>query len=412
MGRGIARYFTILFLSFGTLAGGLVASFAIPSAAAATIVYVAPSGIGGGSCATPDYTTIQGAINAASAGDTILVCAGSYSENITIDKSVTLDGAQAGTSVDTRTAGGPNESTINGTGDITIRVNASGVTIDGFTITNATGSGGIYANEQSDLTVTNNFVTGVSFAGTITAWGIYVHSYSASIHSITITNNVVSDIHQTGGHGSAVGIFVGDSNGESTTIEGLVIRGNSIFGLTARTDAYPVGHGVYGILLDHGTTPGAGSTPNAQITDNTISNLEGLWAHAIGLEGDTPNAMVERNTISNIVDHKSPTDAVAVNVEDNASASTIDLRFNNFSAVNIGVQNNTSSAVNAKFNWWGCSRGPGYSGCATTVGRVVAQPVLRQPYVDYSNEGTNPQGQFIGNSLNGGFSLFDPRSGR
>jgi hypothetical protein len=410
MGRSIARWLTVLLLSAATLVSGLMASFIlVPGAAAATILYVAPSGSGGGSCATPDYTTIQDAINAASSGDTVLVCAGSYSENITIAKSLTLDGAQAGTRVDSRTAGGPNESTINGIGSVAVRINADNVTVDGFTVTNPNGSTGIYANERSNITITNNFVTDVANPALTPVEGIYVHSYSASIDNILIQNNSVQDIHQTGGHASAIGIYVGDSNGLGTTIDHLVIQGNTVSAVTARTDAFPVGHGAYGISINHGTTPSAGSTRNAQVIDNTIANIEGLWAHGIGLEGDTPNVMVERNTISHLTDYKNPSDAVAVNVEDNDSASTIDLRFNNFSAVNIGVQNNTTQAVNAKFNWWGCSMGPGYAGCATTVGRVVAQPALRQPYVDYSNQGTSPQGQFIGNILNG---IFVPRFGR
>ena len=56
------------------------------SANAATI-WVSPSASGpapGISCSIAGYATIQGAINAANAGDTVYVCPGSYLETITI----------------------------------------------------------------------------------------------------------------------------------------------------------------------------------------------------------------------------------------------------------------------------------------------------------------------------------------
>jgi hypothetical protein len=46
------------------------------------IGYSAP----GASCSRPGYATIQSAINAASAGDRVNVCPGSYAENVTINK--------------------------------------------------------------------------------------------------------------------------------------------------------------------------------------------------------------------------------------------------------------------------------------------------------------------------------------
>src|ERR1019366_5670240 len=51
--------------------------------------------------ATEAFTTIQSAVNAAAANDTILVDAGTYQENVTINKALTLEGADHGINADT-----------------------------------------------------------------------------------------------------------------------------------------------------------------------------------------------------------------------------------------------------------------------------------------------------------------------
>ena len=74
------------------------------------------------------YTSIDAAITAASAGDTIEVGAGNYSEHVVIDKAVTLDGANSGLAGTNNSRGA--ESVITGGVEIT----AAGATIDGFTV--------------------------------------------------------------------------------------------------------------------------------------------------------------------------------------------------------------------------------------------------------------------------------------
>ena len=70
-----------------------------------------------------DNATITEAINYATSGDTILVAAGTYNENIVINKDLTITGADKATTI------------INGanTADV-VAITTSGVSISGFSI--------------------------------------------------------------------------------------------------------------------------------------------------------------------------------------------------------------------------------------------------------------------------------------
>jgi nitrous oxidase accessory protein NosD len=68
-----------------------------------------------GTCVSPSFATIQAGVNAASAGSTVNVCPGTYPEQVTIDKRLTLQGITVGTAnqaVVASPAGGVVASTI------------------------------------------------------------------------------------------------------------------------------------------------------------------------------------------------------------------------------------------------------------------------------------------------------------
>jgi len=73
-----------LFIAFGV---------AQPASAAASVRVVDDDRA---QCASADYSTISAAVTAATAGDTIKVCAGIYPESVQVDKSLTFNGAKAG----------------------------------------------------------------------------------------------------------------------------------------------------------------------------------------------------------------------------------------------------------------------------------------------------------------------------
>lgn len=128
-------------------------------------------------CPTAVYTTIQAAIAAALPGETIRVCAGTYNEDVLVNKSVRLIGdGPTGVNIV-----GP----IGGDG-ATVRITGNNVELEGFTITRA-------GNNTTDW---NN--GGLNFAG-IAMQGLTI--LNANIHNNVITGNRTGiDLNNTGGH--------------------------------------------------------------------------------------------------------------------------------------------------------------------------------------------------------------------
>jgi hypothetical protein len=309
--------------------------------------------------------TIYGGIYVAFPDDTVVATAGTYSENVSITKSLTL-----------KSDSGAGSTTIAGSGGITVTISADNVDVNGFTINNPSGKGAIYGQDHSNIMIRNNILTDVGSSDVSTSgtnYGVAIVSSASAVDGIIIANNQINQV-RGGNKRAAQAIAIGWTTG-TQPVTGLLIEKNVISDITSDTSEYATGgRGAYGIIINHGTK--GAQTIGAQILDNKISNLEGLWSHGIGLEGDTPNASVLRNSISSLVDHKSPSDAVAVMIEDNPSAGTVVISCSKFESVAVGVANVTGSGlVNAQNNWWGDASGP--SGAGAGSGAAVT------PYVDF-----------------------------
>ena len=199
-----------------------------------------------------DFPTIQAAVNNASARDTVLVKAGTYYETLIISKSISLIGAgQEATFINA------NKTTNN-----IIDINASAVTIQGFTICNNNGyqqsvpqPNGIRVEYRSnDINIVNNTITaiqygcGISFyydsesniiGNNITApGGIFIESGSDN----NLTNNIVTNGGCQLTTTSTNNIIIGNYFGNDTYNYGLELNNdcsnNLVVGNTFAYNAY------------------------------------------------------------------------------------------------------------------------------------------------------------------------------
>jgi nitrous oxidase accessory protein NosD len=155
------------------LVGGVLLAAAGSAAASAQgssswhkVLYVSQSGKQGKadkSCRSAAYRKVQSAVNAAKAGDTVVVCRGTYHEQVTISKALTLQGRRA---VINETGVTPSLTVkVPGIGKLTIFAGVvilhSQVTVSGFKVTNALGEGVLaagLAGSIRDVSIENNTV--------------------------------------------------------------------------------------------------------------------------------------------------------------------------------------------------------------------------------------------------------------
>jgi parallel beta-helix repeat protein len=164
---------------------------------------------------------IQDAIDAAGAGDTIIVAAGLYPEAITIGKAnLTLESASKWGAIIRPT------STPVGWPEAVVYITADGVTVDGFEIDGTTVcDNGILGWETSGLTIKNNKIHGA-----VREWdgcGILLFSWG---NSGTVYNNRIegNEVYDTGRMGIMVMDYGGAQNTYTVT-SGNIITGNTVY---------------------------------------------------------------------------------------------------------------------------------------------------------------------------------------
>jgi len=323
------------------------------------------------------FSSIQDAIKAVADGGTVNVAAGTYNEAVSLNKTVTVLGAQAG--VDARTRSGVPESIVSNVGGA-FQISADNVTIDGFTISDSAGAGINIAPVASGYQVLNNVITNNSI-------GIYANSDGAALieHNLFDANN---------NPGPAGGSAIYAENTSGLTIEANEFRNHAENGAVIFGAVSPTAHtnltfkdnyvhenlsgvfalGINGGLFQGNTITGqdggtgltfGGADTNIDVLENALTdNLRGLRVQDLGYLGVTPNSDIE--------------------------AHSNDFSGNSQYAVGIVGAGYTGGPLDAEGNWWGFNTAAGVA--AQVSGNVDFVPFLITG-VDTSAE-TGFQGDF------------------
>ena len=259
----------------------LLALFLGPSAVASTTWYVnGVSGSNSNTCTSPTTAckTIKRAISLAAAGDSILVAAATYKENLSIGFSLRVIGSGASTTI----IDGGQTGTVVAISSSSALVTLSKLTIrDGFIAsgggtTNSSGGG---ISNRGTLTIDNSTITGngahggnsVGFGGGIANWG------RVTVNNSTLTGNFANGIF-------GAGIGGGIANAGTATVNNSTLSGNSA-----------VGAG--GGILNRGSG-------NLKINNSTISGNKAPGGGGIANLGTATvqNSIVANNSGGNCLD--------------------------------------------------------------------------------------------------------------
>jgi parallel beta-helix repeat protein len=195
---------------------------------------------------------------------TVNVAAGTFTENVSVAKSISLLGAQNGVDARGRVAA---ESIINGQ----VTLTAANTNLDGFKIQNSTTGAGVVASNAQGDHIVNNIITNNVFGLSL-----------ASDGPVLVKNNAFDTNTQPGsasGNGIYTDFTVSNVKGEANSFTGDTEGSVSFFGSVANPQSNV--QIVDNTMTDDGPIS-LETINNVTITGNTINNSA---AHAIWIAG-------------------------------------------------------------------------------------------------------------------------------
>lgn len=279
-------------------------------------------------CPGAQYTSIQAAVTAAHPGDTINVCSGTYHEQVTVTKKLTIQGYDSMNMNQPIIipAGVVANSTSTATGNpiaaIVLIDGANGVNLSDLTVDGSTNGingcaptlVGVYYRNSSgnaDSLAVRNIKLGSGLEGCQSGLGIFVQSGTGSQSKVTVSNSSVHDYQKNGITANQVGtnaMIKGNDVAGIGSTPNIAQNGIQIAdGAVGTIDSNFVLNNVYGQCTDANNC-GAASTNivvdgsnGVKVTNNTVGNSQ-INIYYGGNNGEVTNNTVFQSRVFDGID--------------------------------------------------------------------------------------------------------------
>ncbi|MEO6724794.1 MAG: right-handed parallel beta-helix repeat-containing protein, partial [Blastocatellia bacterium] len=376
-------------------------------AKAASTFYVRTDGsdtmCNGNTNASPDdnpppncaFQTIGKAVTTAASGDTIIVAVGTYTENLILNKSVMLLGANAGVfacgSVEDETIIVPLNPAVR---TLELQTGSAGAIINGFNFSGGTRQIESTSGPLNNLQIINNRFTGFTFNAVF---------LSDPGTDITVSRNAIDGASKTGSGGlfqldtdifdgfyfTVNCVFNGAMAGAGT---GFLVDGNRNIRPSANRSPLFDNNSIFSNTT--GINSGSRSFLSVTFSNNTINdnvfdgyqggpkdstlinntfNANGRSGIALTSFGNmaadsgAQNTKIKQNLISGNGFTNNGEGILFSNTQFAGTISTNHANYNRIVGNRVGATYNGTETIDVENNWWGCNYGPGVGGAGCGV---------------------------------------------